>query len=70
MRKENAARAKFRARSKQEAATRARLIVARLIQNYFDTGQPHDEANESDVPVADADRLRDALDVIRVRMAR
>lgn len=58
------ARAKFGARSKKEARKTALGIVETLIYDYFDQGQPYNEALEDDVPKADADRLRDALDRI------
>jgi hypothetical protein len=62
-------RSKFGARNQREARRTALSIVAKLIENYFDVGQPDTDAMIEGVPEADVERLRDALERIRDRMA-
>ena len=61
-------RVDFGARSKREAMASAKRIVDRLIESYFEAGQPHLNAMDRGIPDEDADRLRDALTQIQRRM--
>jgi hypothetical protein len=63
----SAAREKFGARTKAEATRTAHAIAGKLIASYFDVGQPFEESHRDGVPLADAERLRDAIDRIRAQ---
>ena len=63
------ARAKFGARNQAEARRTALGIVETLLDDYLGQGQPYNEGLEDDIPEADMDRLFEALDRIRGRLA-
>lgn len=51
----------FRARSRQEAVRTAHRIVAKLIESYFEVGQPDTDGYEVNASDADIARLRAIL---------
>ncbi len=58
-------REKFGARNKAEAKRTAYRIFGRLLQSYFDVGQPFEDALEYGIPEADAKRLSTALEELQ-----
>lgn len=56
--------------NQREAMRRACRITARLIESYFDVGQPHHDVMDGGESMEDADRLYNALDTLKCQLER